>query len=343
MPFLRSKLSVRLVVAGVLAAFPVSAMAGDMVDAIRARGVLRCGIRPIQGFAMPDESGRWQGFNIDFCRILAAVTLGDGDRFEAVPTEPETRFRAVTEGAVDVLADGATPTLGRSVRLGVDFPATYLYDTQGFMVHRSLGLKSIAEARGAKICVTDASTTRVNLETYIKRTHLDVQVVVNATSEGTWSSYLRGRCDIMTGDHFSLRTYAVNHTAEAGENQILPEEIGKEPVAMAVRAGESRWGKVVFWSVAAVIAAEERGVTAQSVAALDPGSDPELAVLAGKGPDFAKALGVPSGWARRAIETAGNYGEIFDRHLGAGSLLKDERGLNALWTRGGLLYAPPLQ
>lgn len=337
------KLRTLFVVAAFSAALSLPAHAASTIDEVKARGQLRCGSNPVVGLAMPDASGRWKGFNVDLCRALAAAVLGDAERIDVRQVESKTRFQALGEGAIDVLIDGATVTLGRESTLGVSFPAVWLYDGQGFLAHRGLGLKSIADAKGATICVADGTTSRTNVEEYVRLRKIDAGVVVNQSDEGAWNSFLKGRCNIITNDRFGLLVRSTLHSSDPGNYVMLPETISKEPLSPVVRDGDERWFKLVRWVVQVLIAAEEKGLTAARLGTVRGDADGETALLAGLGPDHAGYFGIPPGWARRAVEQVGNYGEIFERHLGARSPLRAERGQNDLWTRGGLMYAPPIR
>ncbi|MBF0373590.1 MAG: amino acid ABC transporter substrate-binding protein [Alphaproteobacteria bacterium] len=325
------------------AALSPSAHAASTIETIQARGALRCGSNPVVGLAMPDATGRWKGFNVDLCRALAAAVLGDAERIDVRQVESKTRFQALSDDAIDVLIDGATMTLGRESSLGVAFPAVWLYDGQGFLAHRALGLKSIADAKGATICVADGTTSRTNVEEYVRLRKIDARVVVNQSDEGTWNAFLKGRCNVITNDRFGLLVRSTLHSSDRGNYVMLPETISKEPLSPAVRDGDERWFKLVRWVVQVLVAAEEKGLTAARIGSMPAGTDGETALLAGLGPDHAGYFGIPPGWARRAIESVGNYGEIFERHLGTQSPLRAERDQNDLWTRGGLMYAPPIR
>ncbi|MBY0431400.1 MAG: amino acid ABC transporter substrate-binding protein, partial [Rhodospirillales bacterium] len=333
----------------VLAALWVWVMAASVpagagvLDDVRQRGALRCGANPIVGYAIPNESGKWVGFNVDFCRALAAAIFKDAERFEVVPVESKTRFRALANGTVDLLVDGTTWTLERDVTMGFSFAGVWLYDGQGFLAKKSLGIRSMKEAGEASVCVADGTTSRRNVEDYLRAYDLKAKVVVVQSDEGAWTSFLKGRCDIITNDRFGLIMRSVLHSADARQYALLPEMISKEPLGPVVRAGDDRWFKLVRWVLSALIAAEERGLSARRVVAVPADADTELRILSGQGDDHAEHLGLEPGWARRAIEQVGHYGEIFDRHFGAHSPLKAERGVNALWNRGGLMYAPPFK
>lgn len=320
-----------------------SATAGATLDVVRGRGALVCGINPVVGLATFQPDGRWTGFLIDFCRAIAAATVGDRDRVEVVAVESANRFDALKSGAIDVLVDGATWTLGREAELGFIFPAVYLYDGQGFLAHKDLKARSLYEAGAASVCTITETTSIANLEDYLGSHPLPLKLVPVQSNEGGWSAFLKRRCDIMTNDVSGLIVRRALHSPNPDDYVLLTDIISKEPLGPAVRADDLAWVQVVRWVVLAMIAAEEKGVTQASAISQTVGKDPEARALVGLGNDHAKALGLEPGWARRVLQQVGNYGEVFDRNLGAGSSLKLDRGLNRLWTQGGLLYAAPFR
>jgi len=335
---------VRALILGVTLLLPaLPAQAGPTLDAVKARGQLLCGANILPGYAAPDAEGHWSGIMVDLCRAIAAVSLGEPSRYEIIPVESQSRFTALSSGAIDVLVDGATVTLEREVKLGLTFPAIWLYDGQTFLAHRALGLKSLRQAKGASICVADGTTSKRNAEDYIRREKLNAKILATQTDQGAWQSYLKGRCGIITSDRFGLLSRMILDAQNPTDHDLLPEVISKEPIGPTVRSDDEQWTKLVRWTVYALIAAEEHGLTSANIAQPPDSSGIEMDVLTGRGPDYADSLGVAPGWARRAIGQVGNYGEIFARHFGAASPIKSERGLNAPWSQGGLLYAPPLR
>lgn len=321
-----------------------SACAGTSLDAIKARGQVRCGINVHPGYSAPDAEGHWSGIWYDLCRALAASALGDASRVDMIPVESINRFSALNAGSIDLVADGATDNLEREAKLGLTFPAIWLYDGQSFLAHRSLRLKSIRAASNLAVCVTDGTTTRQNLEEFVRREKLNLRILTTQTEQGAWQSYLKGRCDLLTSDHFSLLSHLTLDAQNPADHVLMPEVISKEPLGPAVRSDDLQWIRLVRWTIYALIAAEEHGLTAANVGqppAAD--ADAETLLLTGNAPDYAETLGIPPGWAKRAIAQVGNYGEIYSRHFGEASPLKSERGINALWTKGGLMYAPPVR
>lgn len=319
------------------------AKAGTTLDAIKARGSVQCGINVQPGFSAPDAQGHWTGIWFDLCRALAATALGDASRYDLIPVESMNRLNALKSGGIDVLVDGATVNLEREAKLALSFPAIWLYDGQSFLAHHSLKLKTIRDVKDATICVTDNTTTRQNLDDYIRKEKLNAHILATNTEQGAWQSYLKGRCDIMTNDRFSLLSRLTIDAQNPNDHDLLPEVISKEPLGPATRSDDMQWIKLVRWTIYAMIAAEEHGLTSANIAQATATGDPETDLLTGHGPDYAEVLGVPPGWAKRVISQVGNYGEVFSRNFGEGSPLKSQRGLNDLWTKGGLLYAPPVR
>ncbi|HVI51686.1 MAG TPA: amino acid ABC transporter substrate-binding protein [Candidatus Sulfotelmatobacter sp.] len=319
------------------------AQAGPTLDAIKARGVVQCGANVLPGYAAPDAQGQWTGIMVDLCRALAAATLGDAGKIDIVPIESLTRFNVLAAGNIDVLADGATITLERETRLNLAFPAIYLYDGQSFLAHHSLHLKSIRDLKSGTVCVADGTTSQRNLAEFVLREHMSVRILPTQSDQGVWQSYLKGRCDVMTGDRFALLARLALDAQNPNDHDLLPEVISKEPIGPAVRSDDPQWIKLVRWTVFALIAAEEHGLTSANIDKPAEDGGAEVDILTGKSRDYAESLGVAPGWAKRIIRQVGNYGEIFTRHFGAGSPMKGERGINAPWTQGGLIYAPPLR
>lgn len=324
-----------------LAAAPASA--GPTLEQVRSRGTLICGINPMVGYAYITPDGRWSGFMVDFCRAVAAAVLGDAERFEVVAVESQNRFDALSSGTVDLLTEGTTWTLTRETENRFAFPVIYLYDGQGFLAHKDLKARTLKDAGGATVCAITETTSIANLEDYLAVHPLPLKLLPVQSDEGGWSSFLKRRCDIMTNDRSGLIVRRALHSPNPSDYVLLDEVISKEPLGPVVRAGDPDWTRTVRWVVLAMIAAEEHGVGRANAVTLASSGDAEVRALLGTGDDRAKALGLQRGWARRIIEQVGNYGEVFDRHLGADSPLKADRGLNRLWTQGGLLYAPPFK
>jgi general L-amino acid transport system substrate-binding protein len=311
--------------------------AGETLAQVKARGTVRCGVSEgIAGFSAREASGRWAGLDADFCRAVAAAALGDAEKVMFVPLRASARFPALQLGAIDLLARNTTWTLEREARLGVAFAGILFYDGQGFMVPAGGGVTSVAGLDGATVCVEKGTTHERNLAASFAARGLRVTPLVIDSAAGVADAFFAGRCRAYTSDASQLA--AARLRVPGGQAfLILPERISKEPLAPAVRRGDDNWLTLVRWVLFALVTAEETGIT--QATARDPAAGQAL------GPDgeVGRAFGVDPGWALRAVQSVGSYGEMFERNLGGRSPLKLERGLNRLWTQGGLMYAPPLR
>ncbi len=328
-----------------LAGLAAGAAAAATLDDVKARGKLNCGVTTgLVGFAAPDANGVWGGFDVAVCRAVAAAVLGDATAVEFVPTTGKTRFTALASGEVDMLARNTTWTFSRDVDLKFEFVGTNYYDGQGFMVPASLGVTSAKELDGATVCIQTGTTTELNLADFFRKNNMSYEPVPIETNAEGQQQYLAGACDTYTTDRSGLAA-----TRAAFENPkdhvILPETISKEPLAPLVRHGDSEWGDVVRWTLNALIAAEEYGVTSANIAdmAAAPGDSPEINRMLGTEGNLGEMLGLDAQWAVRAIAAGGNYGEIFEKNIGENTPIGLARGLNAQYTDGGLLYAPPFR
>ena len=320
------------------------AAAGPTVDAIRRNGVLSCGVSTgVAGWSQPDSQGRWAGFDVDMCRAIAAAVLGDASKVKYVPLSAQQRFTALQTGEIDVLSSRATWSLIRDASLGINFLTISFYDGQGFLVPKKLNLKSAKELAGASICVQPGTTSELNLADYMRSNNLNSRTVVIEDRDAIEQAYFAGRCDSFSTDATSLAATRAAKAASAEDHVILPDRISKEPLAQAVRHGDDEFFDVGKWSIYALINAEEKGVTSANVDEMLKNEDPEIKRLLGTTPGMGKALGLDEQWAYRIIKQIGNYGEIFERNVGINTPLKLERGQNALWTQGGLIYAPPIR
>ncbi len=321
-----------------------TANAGETLDAIKARGVLTCGVNTgLAGFAQPDSQGVWTGLDVDTCKAVAAALLGGADKTKFVPLNAQQRFPALQSGEIDVLTRNTTVTLTRDSSAGFNFaPVTY-YDGQGFMVKKSLGVNRAEELAGATICVQQGTTTELNLADYFRANEIELKPLVFVELAEAEQAFFADRCDAYTTDASGLASTRAAKAGNPDDYAILPEIISKEPLAPAVRHGDDAFYDIVKWTIYALIEAEERGVTQANVLDLKASQDPNIMRLLGTTPGMGEALGLDPEWALRAIKAVGNYGEIFERNVGTGSPLKLERGLNALWTDGGLIYAPPIR
>jgi len=319
---------------------------GVTLRAVRSRGRLICGVNQgLIGFAYPDNRGRWRGFDVDFCRAMAAVIFNNPDAVRFQPLSSKERFTALVSGEVDVLWRNTTWTLSRDTGNGLDFAGVNYYDGQGFMVPRSLNVKSVTELNGARICVQTGTTTELTLADYFRSKGLKYEGVVVDTEDQARSNYAREACDAFTTDISQLAA-ARTTLANPNDHIILPEVVSKEPLGPAVRQGDSQWRDITAWTLYALLLAEEMGVTKANVDQMRANStDPEVRRLLGVEGGMGPMMGLTNDWAYRAIKHMGNYGEIFDRNVGRGSPLKLERGINATWKSNppGLMYAPPIR
>jgi general L-amino acid transport system substrate-binding protein len=338
--------ALHLVGATLLTALAVSsaALAGPTADAVKKRGELNCGVSTgIAGFSLADAQGNYTGLDVDTCRAVAAVVLSDPKKIKFFPRTAQQRFESLKSGEVDILARNTTWTLTRDASLGLLFaPPTY-YDGQGFMVTKKLGVKSAKELNGATVCVQPGTTTELNLADYFRSNKMTFKPVVIENLAEVEGAFFSGRCDAYTTDASGLASARATRSGNADDFVILPEIISKEPLAPAVRQGDDEWFNIVKWTVFALIQAEESGITQANVDEMKKSDDPSIKRLLGVTPDIAKGLGLDNEWAYRAIKAVGNYGEMFERNVGKGSSLKLARGLNALWTQGGLQYAIPIR
>ncbi|OOY07967.1 amino acid ABC transporter substrate-binding protein [Thioclava sp. F36-7] len=314
------------------------------LDDVKSRGELICGVNTgLVGFAAPDANGNWSGFDVAVCQAVAAAVLGDPSKVKYVPTSGQTRFTALGSGEVDLLARNTTWTFSRDTDLKLQFTATNYYDGQGFMVRKDSGVTSAKELDGASICIQTGTTTELNLADYFKANNMSYQpITVDSNAEGE-QQFLAGACDAYTTDASGL---AATRAAFANPTDyvILPEIISKEPLAPAVRQGDDQWTDIVRWTVFALIGAEEYGVTSANIDELAKGTDnPEVNRLLGTEGDLGAMIGLDKDWAVKAIKANGNYGEIFAATIGEQTPIGLARGLNAQWTQGGLMYAPPFR
>jgi general L-amino acid transport system substrate-binding protein len=321
------------------------AAAAQTADEVRARGALNCGVNPgLTGFAAPNAEGVWEGFDVDLCRAIAAAVLGDANAVNFVPLSGETRFTALASGEVDVLARNSTWTYSRDTDLNLDFVGVNYYDGQGFLVPRALGVTSATELDGATVCIQTGTTTELNLADFFRVNNINYTPVPIANDAEGRQQYIAGACDTYTTDASGLA--AARSTFENPDDHVvLPEIISKEPLGPVVRHGDNDWADVVRWTLNVLIAAEEYGITQASVAeqAAAPGDNPEINRLLGTEDELGAMIGLESNWAVNVILAVGNYGEIFERHLGEQTALAIARGLNAQWTQGGLMYSPPFR
>ena len=333
-----------LVIIAVLFSFTVMADAGTLED-VKARGKLNCIVSSgLAGFASPDGKGGWQGFDVDFCRAVAAAVLGSGDKVKFVPTTNKTRFTQLNAGEGDILFRNTTETLSRDADLKLTFLPINYYDGQGFLIRKSLGVTSAKQLAGASVCIQTGTTTELNLADYFRANNMKYEPVNTETNEESIVAYESKRCDVYTTDASALASTRAA-LKKPSDHVILPEIISKEPLGGAVRHGDDRWADIGKWVVNALIIAEEMGITQKNVKDLakKPGNNPGMNRFLGTEGSMGEMLGLDKRWAVNAVSAVGNYGEIFERHLGPKTPLALERGLNASWKAGGILYAAPIR
>jgi general L-amino acid transport system substrate-binding protein len=333
-------MSVAFGAAVVLAAGAASA---QTLNQVKARGTLQCGSNTgLAGFGLPDAQGNWAGLDVDLCRGIAAAIFNDPTKVKFVPLSSKDRFTALQSGEVDVLSRNTTWTMSRDTSLGLEFGPVNYYDGQGFMVRKKLKIASAMELSGASVCTQQGTTTELNLADFFRANKLKYEVVTFATSDETIKAYDAGRCDAFTTDASGLYSERLRLTAP-DDHIVLPEIISKEPLGPATRHGDNQWFDIVKWTHYAMLTAEELGVTKANVDEMLKSTNPDVKRLLGTEGKFGEAIGLPNDWGYRIIKHVGNYGESFERNVGMGSRLKVARGVNALWTKGGLQYAPPIR
>ena len=320
------------------------AHAGKTIDAIKARGQVICGVNPsLPGFAAADSQGNWTGFDVDICKAVSATVLSDATKVKWTPLNASQRFAALQAGEIDVLSRNTTWTLTRDASLGLNFTGVTYYDGQGFMVTKKSKITSAKQLKGATVCVQSGTTTEKNLADYSKAMKLNMKPVVFETQDATNKAYFTGRCQVYTTDASGLASVRNKEATNPADHLILPDLISKEPLGPSVRRGDDEWFAIVKWVVFALIEAEEYGITQANVDQMKSSTDPVVQRILGTSEDTGKLLGLDKEWAYRAIKAVGNYGEMFERNLGPNSTLKLPRGANNLWSKGGLIYAPPVR
>jgi general L-amino acid transport system substrate-binding protein len=332
------------VIAAVAATGAQAQTKASTLDAVKARGSLNCGSGTgLAGFGIPDAQGNWTGLDVDMCRALASALFNDPTKVKFVSLSAKDRFTALQSGEIDVLSRNTTWTSSRDTALGLNFAGVNYYDGQGFIVRKGAKIASALELNGASVCVQQGTTTELNLADYFRANKLQLKAVTFATNDETVKAYEGGRCDAFTTDASGLYSERLR-MAKADDHMVLPEIISKEPLGPSVRHGDDQWLDIVKWTHYAMITAEELGVTKANVdEMLKTSTNPDVKRLLGTEGKHGEALGLSNDWAYRIIKNVGNYGETFEKNVGAGSLLKISRGLNNLWTKGGLQYAPPIR
>jgi general L-amino acid transport system substrate-binding protein len=320
-----------------------AASAQATLKAVQDRGQLVCGSNgTLAGFGRPDPQGNWVGFDVDFCRAIAAAIFNDPTKVKFVPLTASDRITALQSGEIDVLSRNTTWTMSRDTSLGIDFADVNYYDGQGFMVRKSLKVNSALELNDASVCVQQGTTTELNLADYFRANNMNLKTVTFATADEAVKAYDTSRCDSYTTDSSGLYGERLRLT-DPTEHIILPEIISKEPLSPAVRQGDDNWEDIVRWTHYAMVNAEELGVTQKNVDDMMKSDNPDIRRLLGVEGKFGSGMGLTDDWAARIIKAVGNYGESFEANVGQGSPLKVARGLNALWTKGGLQYGIPIR
>lgn len=334
-----------LAVAGLLSAsFAMpAAHAGVTLDAVKKNDAVKCGINtPFPGFANQDEKGNWSGLDIDVCRAVAAAIFGDPNKVKFTSLTAKERFTALQSGEVDLLSRNSTGTLGRDTGLGLTFVATNYYDGQGFLVKKSLSVKSAKELDGASVCIQSGTTTELNLADYFRANNMKFEPITYEKLDEVTKAFDEGRCDVLTSDQSQL--YSNRITLKDPEGAVvLPEVISKEPLGPFVRQGDDEWLKIVRWSYYAMVEAEDLGVSSANADEMTKSADPNIKRFLGMEEGGDANLPLDKKWAYNIVKMVGNYGESFERSVGQGSPLKINRGLNALWKNGGLQYSPPFR
>jgi len=323
--------------------FASQAATAETLKTVKDRGALSCGVsQGLPGFSNPDDKGNWTGLDVDICRAIAAAIFGDPTKVKFVPLSAKDRFTALQSAEIDVLSRNTTWTLSRDTTLGANFTGVTYYDGQGFMVKKSLKVNSALELNSASVCVQTGTTTEQNLADYFKANNMKYEVIAFASNDEAVKAYESGRCDAFTTDASGLYANRLK-LANPADHMVLPEIISKEPLGPMVRHGDDQWFDLVKWSLFAMVDAEELGITSKNVDEMAKSDKPELKRVLGKDGNFGESLGVTNDWVIRIIKAVGNYGEAFDRNVGAGSQLQIARGLNQLWNKGGIQYAPPIR
>ncbi|MDQ0504799.1 amino acid ABC transporter substrate-binding protein [Xanthobacter agilis] len=322
----------------------VGAAHAGTLDDVKTRGALNCGVsQGLPGFSTPNDKNEWSGFDVDFCRAIAAAIFNDPNKVKFTPLSAKDRFTALTSGAIDVLSRNTTWTMSRDTTLGFNFAGVTYYDGQGFLVRKSLGLKGSKELDGASVCVQTGTSNELNVSDYFRANGMKYrEVIAFGTLDETVKAYESGRCDVFTSDRSQLAAVRLKLTNPA-DHIVLPETISKEPLGPLVRHGDDQWFDLVKWTYFALLDAEELGVNQKNVDEMLSSPNPEVKRLLGTDGKYGEGIGLTADWAVRIVKATGNYGEIYDRNLGPSTPLGLERGLNNLWNKGGIQYGMPVR
>ena len=337
----------KLMLTGVLGAAALaiagSAANAATLDDVKAKGFVQCGVsQGLPGFSNPDADGNWSGLDVDLCRAVAAAVFGDAEAVKFTPLSAKERFTALQSGEVDLLSRNTTWTMSRDTQLGLNFAGVNYYDGQGFMIRTSMDINSALELSGASICTNTGTTTELNVADYFRANNMEYELVAFEKSDEVVAAYDAGRCDVYTTDQSGLYAQRLKLT-NPGEHKVLPEIISKEPLGPVVRQGDDQWFNIVKWAHIATVNAEELGVTSANADEMKDGDNPAVKRLLGTEGAFGEGIGLGNDWAYNIIKMVGNYGEIFDRNVGPDTPLGISRGVNALWSKGGLQYGPPVR
>ena len=328
---------------GVAVLGAATAAGAATLDDVKAKGFVQCGVsQGLPGFSNPDAAGNWTGIDVDLCRGIAAAVFGDATKVKYTPLSAKERFTALQSGEVDVLSRNTTWTMSRDTQLGLNFAGVNYYDGQGFMVRKDLGVKSALELSGASVCTNTGTTTELNVADYFRANKMEYEIVAFEKADEVVAAYDAGRCDVYTTDQSGLYAQRLKLTNPA-DHVVLPEVISKEPLGPVVRQGDDQWFNIVKWIHFAMINAEELGITSANVDEMKNSDNPEVKRVLGTEGEFGTALGIGNDWAYNVIKQVGNYSEVFDRNVGPDTELAISRGVNALWSKGGLQYAPPIR
>ena len=344
MPYFEKRFSVLLVVTLlVVSLLPSDRCDAQTLKAVKERGTLNCGVsQGLMGFSSMDDKGTWTGFDVDFCRAVAAAIFDDPAKVTFVPLDATSRFTALQSNGIDLLSRNSTWTMSREGSLGIMFAGVAYYDGQGFLLRRDAGIDTALQLGGKTICTQTGTTTELNLSDYFRANDMDLKVLALGTAEETLKAYDDRKCEVLTSDISQLYAERLKLGAPDG-HIILPEVISKEPLGPAVRQGDDPWLNLVKWTLYSLINAEELGVKSKTIDDALKSSNPNIRRLVGTEGEFGEQLGLTNDWAARAVRAVGNYGEIYERNVGTQSRLSIPRGLNALWTMGGIQYAPPIR
>ena len=331
------------VLGAAVATLGVSAASAATLDDVKAKGFVQCGVsQGLPGFSNPDADGEWSGMDVDLCRGVAAAIFDDATAVKFTPLSAKERFTALQSGEIDVLSRNTTWTMSRDTQLGLNFAGINYFDGQGFMIRTEMNINSALELSGASICTNTGTTTELNVADYFRANNMEYELVAFEKSDEVVAAYDAGRCDVYTTDQSGLYAQRLKLT-DPGAHKVLPEIISKEPLGPVVRQGDDQWFNIVKWVHFATLNAEELGVTMANVEEMKGSDNPSIRRLLGVEGEFGSDIGLENDWAAQVIAAVGNYGEIFDRNVGPDTPLAISRGVNALWSKGGLQYAPPIR